>query len=66
MYKIKSIKVAFYSMTDSSEEAKELEDDGWELHYLLKPSECPLLKSAKEKIKEVERLHKLKIDTLLG
>ena len=50
MYKIESIKVMFHSKKDmlTEQEIKELEDDGWELQYLLHPSEVPLCKKAKE------------------
>ena len=53
MYKIESIKVAFHSKKDmlTEKEIKELEDDGWELQYLVHPSEAPLLKSVQHKIK---------------
>ena len=44
MYKIESIKVAFHSITDSAEEVRELKGDGWEVNYLISPSEAPLSK----------------------
>jgi len=47
MHKVESIKVMFHTKDDglSPDDILKHEEDGWEVQYLLHPSEVPLMKN---------------------